>query len=454
MSRQGYPKQLLALLNDHSLLQNTVLRLNGLEGLAAPILVCNEAHRYLVQSQMTEIGYPDVQVILEPVGRNTAPAIALAALAVQGVNPEAMLLVLPSDHVITKLDVLHSGIRAATELATDGHLVTFGIEAAAPETGYGYIERAAAVQSGYHVERFVEKPDLERAQAYVDSGQYYWNSGMFVFQSQQFLKTLNIHAPLIAQCTEAAWQGRSIDQAFIRPNTKAFEDCPAESVDYAVMEVASSVAVVPLSAGWSDIGSWQSIWAVSDKDLDLNVSKGDVIFENTASSLVFAENRLVTVVGLEEVVVVETADAVLVAAASQSQQVKAVVDRLRDSGRAEHLLHRRVNRPWGWYEIVDEGPRHKTKRIGVVPGQRLSLQKHTHRAEHWVVVSGVARVTCDDQVFELIENQSTYIPQGSTHRLENPGGALLEIIEVQSGRYLGEDDIIRFDDAYGRVGGA
>ena len=453
MSRQGYPKQLLALLNDHSLLQNTVLRLNGLHGLAAPILVCNEAHRYLVQSQMTEIGYPDVQVILEPVGRNTAPAISLAALAAQEVDPEAMLLVLPSDHVITKLDALHSGIRAATELATDGHLVTFGIEAAAPETGYGYIERAKAIQSGYHVARFVEKPDLEQAQAYVDSGQYYWNSGMFVFQSQTFLTALKAHAPLIAQYTETAWQDRRVDQAFIRPNPKAFEDCPAESVDYAVMEVAKRVAVVPLSAGWSDIGSWQSLWTVSNKDSNLNVSKGDVIFENTANSLVFAENRLVTVVGLEEVVVVETADAVLVAAASQSQQVKAVVDRLQDSGRAEHLLHRRVNRPWGWYEIVDEGPRHKTKRIGVTPGQRLSLQQHAHRAEHWVVVSGVARVTCDDQVFELVENQSTYIPLGSTHRLENPGDTLLEIIEVQSGRYLGEDDIIRFDDVYGRVEG-
>ena len=284
MSRQGYPKQLLALLNDHSLLQNTVLRLNGLRGLAAPILVCNEAHRYLVQSQMTEIGYPDVQVILEPVGRNTAPAISLAALAAQEVDPEAMLLVLPSDHVITKLDALHSGIRAATELATDGHLVTFGIEAAAPETGYGYIERAEAIQSGYHVARFVEKPDLEQAQKYVDSGQYYWNSGMFVFQSQQFLTVLKTHAPLIAQYTETAWQDRRVDHAFIRPNSKAFEDCPAESVDYAVMEVAKGVAVVPLSAGWSDIGSWQSLWTVSNKDSDLNVSKGDVIFENTAPS--------------------------------------------------------------------------------------------------------------------------------------------------------------------------
>lgn len=453
MSRQGYPKQLLALLNDHSLLQNTVLRLNGLRGLAAPILVCNEAHRYLVQSQMAEIGYPDVRLILEPVGRNTAPAISLAALAAQEVDPEALLLVLPSDHVITKLAALHSGIRAATELATGGHLVTFGIEAAAPETGYGYIERAEAIQSGYHVARFVEKPDLDQAQKYVDSGQYYWNSGMFVFQSQQFLTALKMHAPLIAQFTEAAWQDRRVDQSFIRPNPKAFEDCPGESVDYAVMEVAKGVAVVPLSAGWSDIGSWQSLWTVSDKDSDLNVSKGDVIFENTSNSLVFAENRLVTVVGLEEVVVVETADAVLVAAASQSQQVKVLVDRLQDSGRAEHLLHRRVYRPWGWYEIVDEGPRHKTKRIGVMPGQRLSLQKHVHRAEHWVVVSGVARVTCDDQVFELVENQSTYIPQGSTHRLENPGEVLLEIIEVQSGPYLGEDDIIRLDDAYGRVEG-
>lgn len=454
MSRQGYPKQLLALLNDHSLLQNTMLRLNGLDGLAAPILVCNDAHRYLVQSQMAEIGYPNVQMILEPVGRNTAPAIALAALAGQEIDADALLLVLPSDHVITALDALHSGIRAAAELATDGHLVTFGIEAAAPETGYGYIERAEAVQSGYHVARFVEKPDLEQAQGYIASGQYYWNSGMFVFHPQSFLTALNTHAPLIAQSTKAAWQDRRVDQAFIRPNPTAFADCPAESVDYAVMEVASRVAVVPLSAGWSDIGSWQSLWAVSDKDSDLNVAKGDVIFENTANSLVFAENRLVTVVGLEAVVVVETSDAVLVAASSQSQQVKAVVDRLQDSGRAEHLLHRRVNRPWGWYEIVDEGPKHKTKRIGVMPGQRLSLQKHRHRAEHWVVVSGVARVTCDDQMFELIENQSTYIPQGSTHRLENLGDVLLEIIEVQSGGYLGEDDIIRFDDAYGRTDGS
>lgn len=318
MSRQGYPKQLLKLLNDHSLLQNTVLRLNGLEQLAAPILVCNEAHRYLVQAQMAEIGYPAAQLILEPVGRNTAPAIALAALAAKTGDPASMLLVLPSDHAIIDIDAFHSGIRAATDLAAGGQLVTFGIEAAEPETGYGYIERGDAIQNGYNVARFVEKPDLEWAQAYVDSGQYYWNSGMFVFQASQFLTALNTYAPLIAECTEAAWQDRSVDHAFIRPNAKIFSGCPNDSVDYAVMEVASRVAVVPLSAGWSDIGSWQSLWAVSDKDSDLNVSKGDVIFENTANSLVFAENRLVTVVGLEQVVVVETADAVLVAAASQS----------------------------------------------------------------------------------------------------------------------------------------
>tara|TARA_B110000305_G_scaffold210276_1_gene243835 strand:+ start:228 stop:1646 length:1419 start_codon:yes stop_codon:yes gene_type:complete len=451
MSRQGYPKQLLKLLNDQSLLQNTVLRLDGLAQLAAPILVCNDAHRYLVQAQMAEIGYGDLQLILEPVGRNTAPAIALSALAAQTSNAEAMLLVLPSDHAITDIDAFHSGIRAATKLAAGGQLVTFGIEAAGPETGYGYIERGEARDGGFDVTRFVEKPNLERAQAYVRSGQYYWNSGMFVFQADHFLTALSTHAPEIARCIEAAWQARSIDQAFIRPDAKIFGDCPNDSVDYAVMEVASPVAVVPLSAGWSDIGSWQSLWAVSDKDADCNVSKGDVLFEHTANSLVFAENRLVTVVGLDQVVVVETADAVLVAAVSQSQRVKAVVDQLQASGREEHLLHRRVDRPWGWYETVDEGPRHKTKRIGVMPGQRLSLQQHAHRAEHWVVVSGRARVTCDDQVFELVENQSSYIPLGAIHRLENLGDAVLEIIEVQSGNYLGEDDIIRFDDAYGRV---
>ena len=451
MSRQGYPKQLLKLLNDHSLLQNTVLRLNGLEQLAAPILVCNEAHRYLVQAQMAEIGYPEAQLILEPVGRNTAPAIALAALAAQTGDPASMLLVLPSDHAINDVNALYSGIRAAAELAAQGQLVTFGIEATAAETGYGYIERGPAITGGYQVARFVEKPNVDTAQTYVSSGRYYWNSGMFVFRADQYLIALETYAPEVARCSEAAWRARSFDQTFVRPDSTVFGECPAVSVDYAVMEAASEVAVVPLSAGWSDIGSWQSLWAVSKKDSDQNAAQGDVMFENSSNCLVFAQDRLVTVVGLEEVVVVETADAVLVAAASQSQQVKAVVDRLHESGREEHLLHRRVYRPWGWFEAVDQGPRHKTKRISVMPGQRLSLQTHDHRAEHWVVVSGTARVTCDDRVFELIENQSTYIPLGAKHRLENPGDAVLEIIEVQSGSYLGEDDIVRFDDEYGRA---
>ena len=451
LSRRDYPKQLLALMDERSLLQNTLLRLQGLDPCTAPIIVCNEAHRFLVSAQLKEIDILDAQIILEPEGKNTAPAIGLAAHTAVASNPDAVLLVLPSDHLITEPDRFLSAAKKAVNLARGKSLVTFGIKPVSPETGYGYVRRGLELESGYQVEAFVEKPDLKTAQSYVASGSYFWNSGMFVFKAANYLDALKQWAPKISKGVENAYATRDQDDQFIRPDETAFKACPADSVDYAVFEKADNVALVPLDAGWSDIGSWQSLWAVSVKDARNNSVQGDVILDETRNSFVRATDRLVTLVGVDSIVVIETADAVLVAASDASQQVKQVVDTLNSADRQEHLLHRRVHRPWGWYETVDQGPRHLTKRISVDPGERLSLQKHRHRAEHWVVVRGVARVTCDDKTFDLTENESTYIPVGALHRLMNPGQEALEIIEVQTGEDLRESDIERFDDAYGRA---
>jgi len=450
LSRRSHPKQLLSLQNDRSLLQNTLARLHGLPALRSPIVVCNEAYRFLVRQQLRDIGVEDVCLILEPEGKNTAPAIALAAQAVSESAEPPSLLVLPSDHVIEDQSEFHNAVLKAVDLAAIGNLVTFGITAASPETGYGYIERGEEVGGGYRINRFVEKPILKDAEAYLASGQYFWNSGMFVFDAKTYLSKLAVHAPAIEACTKNAWREREVDEVFVRPDASAFSPCPNVSIDYAVMEVEPKAAVVPLDAGWSDIGSWQALWTIAEKDRQGNAVRGDVLIQESQDCYAFADNRLVTLIGLEGVVVVETADSVLVAQASASQRVKDIVDQLETSGREEHIQHRRVYRPWGWYESVDRGPKHHTKRIFVAPGEPLSLQRHEHRAEHWVVVAGTARVTCESKVFELIENESTFIPKGAKHRLENVGTDALEIVEVQSGDYLGEDDITRFEDAYGR----
>lgn len=451
LSRKDYPKQFLALVDDKSLLQNTVLRLQNINPCAAPIIVCNEAHRFLVSAQLREIGVFNAQIILEPEGKNTAPAIGLAAYAAALSDADGILLVLPSDHVVTDSEAFVRASEDAVLLAENEALVTFGIEPTAPETGYGYIQRGSKLGHGYSVARFVEKPDERTAQSYLNSGEYFWNSGMFVFRASAYLTALEQWAPAIADGVEEAWINRAQDDLFLRPDSVAFRACPSDSVDYAVLEHADNVAFVPLAAGWNDIGSWQALWSVSSKDGQQNSVQGDVLLEDTSNSFVRASERLVTLVGVDGIVVVETADAVLVAASDASQRVKSIVTSLGEADRQEHLLHRRVHRPWGWYETVDQGPRHLTKRISVDPGERLSLQKHQFRAEHWIVVSGVAQVTCNNETFELRENESTYIPVGALHRLMNAGLEPLQIVEVQSGEYLSESDIERFDDAYGRA---
>ncbi len=447
-SRQLYPKQFLSLVDDHSLLQNTVLRLKGLEA-ESPVVVCNHEHRFLVAEQLRAIDEDAREIILEPVGRNTAPAIALAALRCRDHDPDSILLVLSSDHVIVDVAAFHGAIDQAVQLAQQGRLVTFGIVPTAPETGYGYIKPGEALSVGSTVAAFVEKPDADLAASYVRDG-YLWNSGMFAFGAATFLQELAQHRPDILAACEQAVASLTMDADFARIDAASFAACPAESIDYAVMEPTEHAAVVPLSAGWSDIGSWSALLDVLPQDEKGNSVFGDVIANDVAHSYIRAEHRLVSVVGLDNVIVVETADAVLVGNRAQMQQVKNVVQQLNDCSRNEPITHRKVFRPWGHYEGVDDGDRYQVKQIEVKPGASLSLQKHHHRAEHWIVVSGTARVTRGEDVFELSENESTYIPLGVKHRLENPGRIPLRIIEVQSGSYLGEDDIVRFEDTYGR----
>jgi mannose-1-phosphate guanylyltransferase/mannose-6-phosphate isomerase len=456
LSRELYPKQLLPLTSDYTMLQETVRRLAGLQ-VTAPIVVCNDAHRFIVAEQLRAIDSPAQAIVLEPVGRNTAPAIALAALSALAANEahgdgDALLLVLPADHVIRDLAAFRAAVQIAAAAARAGELVTFGVVPLAPETGYGYIQRGAALASGWRIARFVEKPGRSTAEEFLASGGYYWNSGMFLFGARRYLEELRRLAPDIAAACEQAFASAQRDLDFTRIDAAAFAACRSESIDYAVMERTGNAVVVPLDAGWSDVGSWSSLHAACTPDADGNVIRGDVLAEETHDSYLHAESRLVAVVGLNDHVVVETKDAVLVAPRDRVQDVKALVARIRQDGRSEHLLHREVFRPWGSYDSLDSGERFQVKRLTVRPGGVLSLQLHHHRAEHWVVVSGTARITRGEEVFLLEENQSTYIPIGVRHRIENPGKVPLHIIEVQSGGYLGEDDIVRFEDQYGRKG--
>ncbi len=458
LSRETHPKQFQPLVGDGSLLQATWRRIEGLAGMAAPIVVANEEHRFMVAEQLRQLGVAPAALLLEPVGRNTAPAIAVAALQAMAGGEDPLLLVLPSDHVIRNVPAFHAAVQAALAAAGQGALVTFGIVPGGPETGYGYIKARSAedasMPSGVRaVERFVEKPDLATAQAYVASGDYFWNSGMFLFRASRFLAQLQRFAPAIVSAATAALDGAKRDVDFLRLDRAAFEACPADSIDYAVMEKTDAAAVLPINVGWSDVGSWSALWEIADQDADGNAHHGDVIALDCRNTLAWGGRRLVSLLGLRDVIVVDTDDALLVAARDQVQQVKQIVARLKAEKRPEASVHRKVYRPWGSYDGVDSGDRFQVKRIVVKPGAALSLQMHHHRAEHWIVVSGSARVTCDDKVFLLSENQSTYIPLGSKHRLENPGVVALELIEVQSGSYLGEDDIVRFEDVYGRTPG-
>lgn len=464
LSRELYPKQLLPLAGIHTMLQETILRLNGISVVDAPLIVANDSHRFMIAEQMRLIGIKPSAIILEPVGRNTAPAVAVSAIhaAVKGDDP--VLLVLPADHVIRDMAPFHAAVAVGERLALKGRLVTFGIVPGGPETGYGYIKKGKGIPEKTHsrrrsaeghfpafaVERFVEKPDLVTAKKYVASGEYLWNSGMFMFRASVYLRELKRFAPAMLAACRKAYKGAKKDLDFLRLGAEAFAASPADSIDYAVMENTASATVIPLAAGWSDVGSWSSLWEVHRRDKSGNALAGDVIVRDTKNSLIHAGSRLVAAIGLKDLVIVETADAVLVAHKDHCQKVKQVVDHLREAKRDEALLHRRVNRPWGAYECIDSEDRFQVKRITVNPGASLSLQKHMHRAEHWVVVKGTARITKGDTVVTLSENESTYIPLGIRHRLENPGKIPLELIEVQSGSYLGEDDIERFEDRYGR----
>jgi mannose-1-phosphate guanylyltransferase/mannose-1-phosphate guanylyltransferase/mannose-6-phosphate isomerase len=453
LSRAALPKQLLPLASERSLLQDTVSRLADMPEILAPMMVCNVEHRFMIAEQMRQIGASPRAIVLEPVGRNTAPAIAVAALMLSRADPDALMLVLPADHLISDVEAFHHAIRLAAEAAQRGHLVTFGIVAATPETGYGYIHKGVPLADSGHafaVEAFVEKPDLATAQRYVDSGEYFWNSGMFLFRARDFLDELQALRPDILEASRAALDAATPDLDFVRLDPAAFEACPSDSVDYAVMEHTRRAAMVPADIGWNDIGSWSALWEVAHKDGQGNAMRGDVLLEDARNNFVRAESRMVAMLGVSDLVVVETADVVLVAKKDQVQEVKKLVDRMKAEKRCEHLIHKQVYRPWGWYEGIDEGERFQVKRIMVKPGEKLSLQMHHHRAEHWIVVSGTAKVTRDGEVTLLTENQSTYIPLGTSHRLENPGKIELHMIEVQSGSYLGEDDIVRFEDIYKR----
>ncbi len=457
LSRELFPKQLLPLVGDRTMLQETISRLDGLEDLAPPLVICNDEHRFLVAEQLREIDVDPLAIILEPVGRNTAPAVAVAAAKAAellGTDTDPVLLVLPADHVIRDIEGFHSAIGRAHGLAEGGRLVTFGVLPTAPETGYGYI-RADELRDGHApVREFVEKPDADTARGYLEAGDYYWNSGMFMFLADRYVAELREHRPdIVSACVRAVSEARE-DLDFIRLDRGAFEECPSDSIDYAVMEQTGAGEVVPIDVGWSDVGSWSALHEAKDADGEGNVIVGDVLVDDTRDCYLYAGSRLVATVGLENAVVVETADAVLVAPRDRVQDVKRLVGKLKESGREERLLHRKVVRPWGSYDSVDEGDRFQVKRIVVNPGAQLSLQMHHHRAEHWIVVQGTARVSRGEETFLLGENESTYIPVGTTHRLENPGKLPLHLIEVQSGAYLGEDDIVRFEDTYGRTGDA
>ena len=453
LSREHYPKPLLSLVSEKTLLQETANRLDGIEGLGDAVYVCNEEHRFLVAEQVAELGKKPATIILEPEGRNTAPALTLAALYLVKQDPDAMMVVMPADHVMTEPQQFVAAVKQGGVNAEQGALVTFGIVPESPETGYGYIKREAEISgtSAYAVASFVEKPDLKTAEQYIDDGNYYWNSGIFLMRADRWLDEIGQYRPaILSACRKSVMQGKQ-DTDFFRVSEADFLTSPSDSIDYAVMENTDRAVVVPISAGWSDIGAWSALWSLCPQDNDGNVIQGDVLAEDTRNSFLVAEHRCLATVGIDNVIVVETADAVLVASKDKAQDVKAIVTRLKEANREEHRVHRQVYRPWGSYEGIDAGPRFQVKRLSVKPGAQLSLQMHHHRAEHWVVVKGTAQVTCGDQVFMLHENESTYIPMGEKHRLENPGNIPLEVIEIQSGGYLGEDDIVRFEDVYNRV---
>lgn len=450
MSRSLFPKQFLTLFGDRSMLQNTYDRLSGLK-ISPPMIICGEDHRFTVAEQLrTDPLCKGSQIVLEPCGKNTAPAVALAALTAVAQGEDPTLLVLAADHVIQDEDAFRGAVLTAADLAELGELVTFGIVPTAPETGYGYIRQGEASGGAYRVAEFVEKPRQEIAEKYVADGSYLWNSGMFMFKASRYLEELKQFRPdILASCTSAV-EGSKSDVDFLRPDPTAFEAGPSESIDYAVMEKTSSAVVVPVQCGWSDVGSWSALWDISDKTPQGNAVFGDVITEDSSNCYLRSDSKLIAAIGLNDVVVVESDDAIMVASRDRVQDVKSVVERLKASDRSEAQLHRKVYRPWGYYDSIDQGQRFQVKRIVVSPGQQLSLQMHHHRAEHWIVVSGTARVTRGEEVFLVGENESTYIPLGTLHRLENPGAIELEMIEVQSGSYLGEDDIVRFEDNYGR----
>ncbi|MGD8875970.1 MAG: mannose-1-phosphate guanylyltransferase/mannose-6-phosphate isomerase [Gammaproteobacteria bacterium] len=453
LSREHFPKPLLPLVSDRTLLQETACRLDSLPDLGEAVYVCNEEHRFLVAEQVAQLGKKPATIILEPQGRNTAPALTLAALYLVAHEPEAMMVVMPADHVMTEPQRFVEAVQLGSVSAQSGSLVTFGVLPDSPETGYGYIKRNGELEdaAAYKVAKFVEKPDQQTAMRYVDAGDYYWNSGIFLMRADRWLEEIGKHRADILECCQQALEQGTQDSDFLRVHKPEFVACPSDSIDYAVMEKTSRAVVVPISAGWSDVGAWSALWNVCARDTDGNVIQGDVIAQDTHNAFLVAQHRCLATVGVDNIIVVETADAVLVADKDKAQDVKEIVKRLKETDRDEHKFHRRVYRPWGCYEGIDAGPRFQVKRLSVKPGARLSLQMHHHRAEHWVVVKGTARVTCGERTFNLHENESTYIPIGERHRLENPGNIPLEVIEIQSGSYLGEDDIVRYDDVYDRL---
>lgn len=454
MSRAALPKQLLPLISNHSMLQETILRFAAWPEMMSTMVVCGNDHRFLVAEQLREINVSPHSIMLEPVGRNTAPAIAVAAYGLQQeADDETLMLVLPADHVISDVKAFHEAVKVAAVAAKLGRLVTFGIQPSGPETGYGYIRKGEELledSGSFAVAKFVEKPDYVTAENYMASGEYFWNSGMFLFKPAVYLAELVRMRPDIAESARKSFEGSYRDLDFCRLEESSFAQCPSDSIDYAVMELTNLAALVPVDMGWNDVGSWTALWEMQGQDASGNALRGDVYIDGVENSLVRAESRVVAVIGVKDLVVVETSDAVLVAHKDSVQDVKKIVDYLKLNGRTEHEVHDRVYRPWGTYEAIDTGDRFQVKRIMVKPGEKLSLQMHHHRAEHWVVVSGTALITRNGETEMISENQSTYIPIGVKHRLENPGKLPLHLIEVQSGSYLGEDDIVRFDDTYGR----
>ena len=456
VSRSQHPKQLQPLISNFSMIQETALRFADASRFPGPVIICNHEHRFIIAEQLRESGIPPSMQILEPVDRNTAPAAAVAALCLLAKDADAILLLRPADHAIADLNAFNQAIETAAGAAQAGYLVTFGIKPDKPETGFGYLKQGAEISgiagtiTPYRVERFVEKPDQATAEGYLQSGEYFWNSGIFMFRASQFLEILGRLRPAMLEACRAAVTRGKHDLDFFRLDAAAFSACESDSIDYAVMEHADNVVMVPVDMGWSDVGSWSSLWEIGEKDAHDNLLQGDVIASGSRGSYIRAESRLVSAIGVENLVIVETSDAVLVAHRDQTQLVKEMVDELKARNRDEHALHRRVYRPWGFYEGIAEGDRHQVKHLMVKPGGKLSLQMHHHRAEHWVVVSGTARVIRNDEVHLLAENESIYLPLGCRHRLENPGKLPLSVIEVQSGGYLGEDDIVRLEDVYQR----